>query len=73
MSNPQIEVLLPIALGDLEIRAINLWLATVCKSVICRRPFERRNQRHAEMLPCMKMVFLYVDNPSSLESAQLQN
>src|SRR5688500_12013283 len=50
MSNPQIEILLPVALSDLEIRAINLWLATVCTSVIRRRPYERRNQRHAELM-----------------------
>lgn len=50
MPNPRIEVLLPFVLTDLQIQALNLWLATVCKSVTRRRPFERRNQRHAEYM-----------------------
>jgi hypothetical protein len=50
MSNPQIELLLPQALNDLQLQAVYVWLATVCGSVIRRRPYERRNQRHADML-----------------------
>jgi hypothetical protein len=50
MSNPQIEVLIPQALNDLQRQAVYVWLATVCRSVIRRRPFERRNQRHADMV-----------------------
>lgn len=50
MSNPQIEILLPQALSELQIQALYVWLATVCSSVIRRRPFERRNQRHAELV-----------------------
>jgi hypothetical protein len=50
MANPQIELLLPQALNELQLKAVYVWLATVCGSVIRRRPYERRNQRHADLM-----------------------
>src|SRR5690606_38065096 len=49
-NHPSIEILIPKALSDLEIQGFYVWLVTVSKSVIKRRPIERRNQVHAEQL-----------------------
>lgn len=46
MSGPIVDVQIPYPLTDLQIKALHVWLNTVCTAVEKRRPFARRNQRH---------------------------
>lgn len=44
-NNPQIDVLIPHMLTDLQVQALHVWLATISAKLERRRPFARRNQQ----------------------------
>lgn len=48
MSAPSVQILIPYELSALQRQALYVWLETIGAWVEKRRPFARRNQRHAE-------------------------
>ena len=58
MANPRISIYIPYPLSHLQLKALDVWLATICSQVENRRPYARRNQRHYDAVRDRRELFL---------------